>query len=80
MAVAYCWATGMIEIGEATPDGAIPLAVGDATVLHESVRGEATLAYDNATMLIPGFNLALDDDAKLDCVAAFADRLHKCLR
>jgi hypothetical protein len=80
MAVAYCWATGVIRIGETLPDGAIPLAIGDPGLLTRVVGGLATMAWDNVIMLIPGFGLAEDSDAKLDAVSRFADLVQASLQ
>jgi hypothetical protein len=76
--VAYCWASGLIEIGDTCPAGALPLAEGDAQALQAAVSGLATLAYDNKSLLIPGLALA-QGDAKLDRVMEFSGRLCACL-
>ncbi len=55
MAIAFCWATGMIEVGDILPEGAIPLAIGDVDKLQDAINGLATLAWDNTSRLIPGF-------------------------
>lgn len=53
MAVAYCWATGEIQIGDIMPEGALPIAFGNMEALNDAVNGLATLAYDNSTRLVP---------------------------
>jgi hypothetical protein len=74
MAVAYCWATGEIQIGDNMPDGALPLAFGDAHALQSAVDGLATLSYNNVTRLIPGIHTSGSKD-KIDIVLDFAKLL-----
>ena len=74
MAVAYCWATGEIQIGKETPKGALPLAFGDADALQNAVSGLSTLAYDNTTRLVPGMFTSGNKD-HVEIVLEFAERL-----
>jgi hypothetical protein len=69
----------MLEFGEAVPNGALSLAVGDMESLRDVVAGSATLAYDNVTWLIPGFALAEGHNAQMDAVAKFARNLQVSL-
>ena len=78
--VAYAWRTGLIEIGDRTPDGALALATGTFVNLCDAVQGSARLAYDNASWLVPGVPEAPDDRAALDALFAYTRRLRCSLR
>lgn len=80
MAVAYCFTNGVIHIDQACPQGALPIASGDSRKLHECLEGMATLAWDNKTLLIPGFGFAENEDEKLDAVLEFSRRVEQSLR
>ena len=80
MAVAFCFANGVIRIGETCPDGALPIAVDEPLRLQEVINGLATMAWDNTIMLIPNFGLAGDDCGRVDAVLAFSERVNECLR
>lgn len=52
--MAYCWASGLIEFGEALPEGALPIVTGNAVRVRETVTVLARHAYNNKDLLVPG--------------------------
>ena len=79
MSVAYCWANGTIEIGETLPEGALPIAHGESTTLLEAIQALATLAWNNCTMLVPGFLQVKTPGEQVDVVMSFAREVVKYL-
>jgi hypothetical protein len=88
--IAYCWASGLIEFGSATPEGAIPVAHGRAKRLREVVEGEARHGYatklvdgrptkipGSDTLLVPGIPEAIDNINASDALMQFRLRLRK---
>ncbi|MDO0944630.1 hypothetical protein [Chromohalobacter israelensis] len=70
---AYCFATGEIGTGIATPAGAIEIATGSARDLKTEIEVVARLAYDNETLLVPGVPEAADQQEALDALCQFVD-------
>jgi hypothetical protein len=58
--IAYCWANGVIEFGEALPEGALKVTEGTPFKVRELIEGTARLAYDGKTWLAPGVPEAPD--------------------
>ncbi len=59
IAIAYCWASGEIEITEETedfelPDGAIAFARGDLAELTRRIDCRARHGYETEVRLVPG--------------------------
>lgn len=75
-AVAWCWRTGLIEIGlELPPDndsggGAIELARGPMAFLKAEIRVAARHSKSGA-LLVPGVPEAADGDEAVDAVISF---------
>lgn len=74
-AVAWCWQTGRIEIGEAAPEGAIAFAAGPRRALEEEISGAARHGQGKSKglLLVPGVPEAETPDAALDALIAFVD-------
>jgi len=53
-AIAYCYASGVIEVGPSKPDGAIVFARGATPALRRLIEATARHAYDGKTYLVPG--------------------------
>ncbi|EBB9299170.1 host nuclease inhibitor protein [Salmonella enterica] len=50
---AYCWASGLIEFGNALPEGALPIVTGSEKRVRDVVEVLARHAY-NGDLLVPG--------------------------
>lgn len=74
--VAWCWATGLIETGEAMPankddgSGAILIAKGPKSKLLMVLSGVVRFSYQGE-MLVPGIPEADDSDARVDALKAW---------
>lgn len=74
--VAWCWASGLIEIGETPPadkadgSGAILIAKGPKSHLLSILGGVVRLSYQGA-MLVPGIPEADGGDARVDALKAW---------
>ena len=73
--IAYAFRSGHIGFGTTVPDGALVIAKGPAKVVGPLVRGNARLAYDNETYLVPGCPEAADDDEAIKAFMRFFDRI-----
>ncbi|ELK8448815.1 host nuclease inhibitor protein [Salmonella enterica] len=51
--MAYCWASGLIEFGNALPEGALPIVTGNEKQVRDVVTVLARHAY-NGDLLVPG--------------------------
>lgn len=51
---AFCYASGRIEFGDHTPEGALPIALGLSSQLRNFISARAKHAYDGKTLLVPG--------------------------
>lgn len=60
--VAWCWATELIEFGDAVPDGAVQIATGPDRALREAVAVVARHAKPRSSgqLLVPGVPEAAD--------------------
>lgn len=71
--VAWCWATGLIEVGDAMPEdkadgsAAILIAKGPKSSLTAVLDGVARLSY-SGQLLVPGVPEAANPDAALDAL------------
>lgn len=83
--VAWCWATGLIEIGDALPadgpdgGGAIEIARGPKFALKGQLAALARhgIGASEGCLLVPGVPEADDQEAKGDALSAF---LYRCNR
>lgn len=75
--VAWCWASGMIEIGEAVPDGAIKIAEGPMVELKVAVGVAARHGQGRSAgkLLVPGIPEAdpNDEAARGNALATWLD-------
>lgn len=77
--VAWCWASGLIEIGEAMPadgpdgGGAIQIATGPSFALRGALSAVARHGQGASAgkLLVPGIPEAEDEVAKADALAAW---------
>ena len=82
--IAYCYASGLIQFGRKTPDGALAIAAGPAKPLRElidararhgyrtrKVKGRPTKIPGTDHLLVPGIPEAPDQDIAGDALAAF---------
>jgi hypothetical protein len=74
-AVAWCWQTGRIEIGESVPEGAIAFAAGPRRALEEEISAAARHGQGKSKglLLVPGVPEAETPDAALYALIAFID-------
>jgi hypothetical protein len=76
--IAYCYASGQIEIGRRVPKGALSLRLrGPRKKLEDFLAGCARLAYDNDTWLVPGVPEAPNQKVALDALFRFCERTEK---
>lgn len=73
--IAYAFRSGHIGFGTKVPDGALIIAKGPAKIVGQIVRGNARLAYDNETWLVPGCPEAENDEQAYNAFIAFFDRI-----
>lgn len=71
--VAWCWASGLIEFGDALPankadGGAIEIAKGPRAFLKTVVSVLARHGYDKGVLLVPGVPEAEDEQAAEDAL------------
>jgi len=78
--VAYCWASGLIELGETVPEGAIKLAEGPKANLKVVMDGLARHGQgrSDGTLLVPGVPEAADQHAAGDALRQFIEWAKKC--
>ena len=75
--VAWCWATGLIEIGDSIPadsadgGGAIEIARGPKYALKGRLEVVARHGYTKGQLLVPGVPEADSEEAKGDALAAW---------
>lgn len=75
---AYCFASGEIDFGPSIPAGALPIVDGADADVHRVIAGNARLAYDGETWLVPGIPEGKGDE-RLDALFAFRRRVLNCL-
>lgn len=77
--VAWCWRTGLIEMGEVAPadkpdgSGAIVIARGPKAELVSAITTLARQSYTPHQWLVPGVPEAADDDAAADALETWLD-------
>lgn len=69
--IAFCYASGQIGFARDLPEGALPIIKGKAKDVRDKIEGNARLAYDGKTWLVPGIPEAADDIAALDALERF---------
>lgn len=79
MAVAYCYRSGQVMIGDRVPKGAMELCRARSPRLREAVEVVARHAYDGKTLLVPGIPEAEDDTQALRAADHFREQLLKRL-
>ena len=78
MAIAHCDAAGVIRISERRlPTGCLPIMIGRRRALNKLIEGNARLAYDGRTYLVPGVPEAPSQEAGLAALERFCDWLAK---
>lgn len=75
LTIAYCWASGLIEFGDATPKGAIPIMRGPEKYVRDTIEVHARHAYEKGKLLVPGIPEVEDDVEKAEALDAFGVRL-----
>lgn len=75
--IAYAFRSGHIGFGTTVPDGALLIAKGPKKIIGPIVRGNARLAYDNETYLVPGCPEAENDEQATIAFMRFFDRIRK---
>lgn len=73
--MAYAFRSGHIGFGTKIPDGALIIAKGPEKIIGPIVRGNARLAYDNETWLVPGCPEAENDEQAYNAFIAFFERI-----
>ncbi len=76
---AFCFRSGLLQVAECVPEGALELALAPATVLVAAIEATARLAYDNATWLVPGVPEAPDEKKACDAVFDYQTMLNQRL-
>lgn len=71
---AYCWRSGLIQFGEAVPDGAMPIAAGPEKELREVVDIHATHGWDKA-LRVGGVPTAMNENEALIVLEDFQNRV-----
>ena len=74
---AFCWANGVIGFGRSVPEGALPIASGDATLLKAVIAATATLSFDKRQWLVPGIFGSGGGDAAVDALLAYVKEVKK---
>lgn len=71
---AYAWASGLIEFGDTTPDGAIQImAFVSEGAAREFIEPKARHGHQPGVLLVPGVPEALDGKHALEALALFRD-------
>ncbi len=76
---AFCWRTGVIQLADTVPEGALELATAPATLLAQTVDAVSRHGYDSQIYLVPGVPEADDAEQALDAVFDFRNQLTKRL-
>lgn len=77
--VAWCWANGVIEIGDELPanqpdgSGPIQIASGPKYALRVSIEAVARHGYERGVLLVPGVPEATDPTAAVDALQQWVD-------
>ncbi|EOG5327782.1 host nuclease inhibitor protein [Salmonella enterica] len=73
---AYCWASGLIEFGNALPEGALPIVTGNEKQVCDEVTVMARHAY-NGDLLVPGIPEAASQDEGREALVRFSRVVHE---
>ncbi|EGM9868641.1 host nuclease inhibitor protein [Salmonella enterica] len=73
---AYCWASGLIEFGNALPEGALPIVTGSEKRVRDVVEVLARHAY-NGDLLVPGIPEAASQDEGREALVRFSRVVHE---
>ncbi|ENJ2428507.1 host nuclease inhibitor protein [Salmonella enterica] len=73
---AYCWASGLIEFGNALPEGALPIVTGSEKQVCDEVTVMARHAY-NGDLLVPGIPEAADQNEAREALVRFSRVVHE---
>ncbi|EJR3392369.1 host nuclease inhibitor protein [Salmonella enterica] len=73
---AYCWASGLIEFGNALPEGALPIVTGSEKRVRDVVTVLARHAY-NGDLLVPGIPEAASQDDGREALVRFSRAIHE---
>jgi hypothetical protein len=73
--MAYAFRSGHIGFGTKIPDGALIIAKGPEKIIRPIVQGNARLAYDNETWLVPGCQEAQNDHEAYEAFMRFFMRI-----
>lgn len=79
---AYAYRSGQIgfnRMREPMPEGTLYIAHGPEGVVGPLVRGQARLAYDNATYLVPGCPEAETEEQAMQAFMTFFGRIRDAL-
>jgi uncharacterized protein YaaQ len=72
--IAYAWASGLIEFGNAIPDGALPILVGqEEKAVKEVIDVLARHSRINNQLLVPGVPEAYDQHSAMDALIYFSN-------
>ncbi|MGQ6078545.1 host nuclease inhibitor protein [Serratia sp. IR-2025] len=72
--IAYAWANGLIEFGNAIPDGALPILVGqEEKAVKEVIDVLARHSRINNQLLVPGVPEAYDQHSAMDALIYFSN-------
>lgn len=76
----YCWRTGLIELGDTVPEGAILIATGPELAIHILICSTASMVYVSkeqpCVWVVPGVMEAEDDQAAGDALSRYLEELH----
>lgn len=72
--IAYAWASGLIEFGNTTPDGALPILVGqEEKAVKDVIDVLARHSRTNNQLLVPGVPEAYDQHSAMDALIYFSN-------
>lgn len=74
-AFAWCWQSGLIDIGEAAPEGALLFAAGPRRALEEQITAAARhgTGKSKGLLLVPGVPEARNPDAAVEALISFVE-------
>jgi hypothetical protein len=89
--LAYCYASGLIELGQQMPEGAQPIALGNDALLRAFMEAVARHGYDTIEidgrrqkipgtdcLLVPGVPEAPDQLKAMDALCAWRSWIVSC--
>lgn len=74
---AYAWASGLIEFGAVTPDGALPILSGEETRVRGLIEDMARHSRNSDQLLVPGIPEAPRQYEGLDALIKFTDLIQR---